>query len=1504
MANNQIKTRIIHKHDTEANWNLATNFIPKQGEIIVYDKDSTYNYERFKIGDGLTIVSSLPFANDALKAEIQTLLNDKASVSSVTQLSNKLDGIATGAEVNQNAFSNVTVGSTIISADSKTDTLTIVAGSNITLTPDATNDKITIAAKDTTYSNATTSAAGLMSADDKTKFNAALNKLDGIEANANKTVVDTALSPSSTNPVQNKVINSALSGKQATITGAATTIASSDLTSDRALISNSNGKVAASSVSSTELGHLIGVTRSIQEQFTDINNDIDDLDTNKVDKISGKGLSSNDFTSDYITKINDATTKLSGIADGANKTTVDSLLSDTSTNPVQNKVINSALSNKVDKETGKGLSTKDFTQDLFNKLDGISSGAQVNQNAFSSVTDGITTINADSTTDTLTLVAGSNINLALDATNDKVTISATDTTYDAAGSNLGLVKSGGDVTISSGTITVKDDSHNHVISNVDGLQNALDDLENDVTAIKKIVDISVDNPADETINTISEIIGYIEDNEDAISIITNKQNKNLGSGSASKVLVTDASGNITASSDITTTELGYLNNAESNLQEQITAVKNTADEKLAAKDIAITVTGTGNVITEASYNNNGTITLTKGKTLNNYSLPTASSTLGGVKTTSTVTSVSGYTAVPIIDGIPYYKNVSKTDVTNALGYTPPTTNTTYDAGTGLSLSGTTFSVKTGYTTSGKNYKVQPDSNGNLYVNVPWTDSTPVTSVFGRTGAVTLKKSDVTTALGYEPPTTDTNTHYTTRLYAGASGTAANAAATNPYLKVTDDNTYRNQVRFVGSGATTVSSDANGNITISSTDTNTHAVTSVFGRTGAVTLTSSDVTTALGYTPPTTDTNTDTKVTQGHSTSGSYRPLLMHYLYGDYGTDVGEVTNLVYYNETIAAKASTGELKATSFVGSGASLTSLNASNISSGTLSAARLPTSGAAAGTYGPSANVTGSNNATISIPQITVDTYGRITNIATKTYTSVNTDTKVSTTLATTTKAYLLGTSTTPTSTAQGVTSYADTNVYLTTTAGQLALKSLLITSEDSEDHITFSRPGFNYLNAPEDGTIALSFGGGSQNNSSLCVNKTTIKPGLDNTISLGTSSLKWSNIYATTFTGDLEGNAKTATALTSSAGGTNQPVYFSGGKPVVISGLILGSETSNTYRDIQVRRKNSSDDSNGRFYAWVASTGNNAGLEFAHYNTEGTRDADTVLHIGESGFFPGEDGTKNLGGSNYKWKTVYATTFNGTATQATKATQDGSGNTITSTYLKRAGGTMTGELILNPADSASAVYLTSNRLVGDVQYKARFYINGDTGAASVQLRDDTTAVEKNKMTLGLTETTFKQPVNIAGGGTGAATRAKAWENIVAGGGTFTGTPLIRNSTYYGSLWFAASKVTGSNIRNGVIYCWSNTSSTSTTVDRSQFTFRQYIPNSGTTEISSAYESFDLPATLAGGSAGNYNILTTKNTITVEQGGTGSTSKSGARTNLGITSGTSLPDSASVGDIFFLYS
>ena len=62
-------------------------------------------------------------------------------------------------------------------------------------------------------------------------------------------------------------IQTQLNGKQATITGGASTITSSNLSVLRALISNNNGKVDVSSVTATELGYLDGVTSAIQTQL-------------------------------------------------------------------------------------------------------------------------------------------------------------------------------------------------------------------------------------------------------------------------------------------------------------------------------------------------------------------------------------------------------------------------------------------------------------------------------------------------------------------------------------------------------------------------------------------------------------------------------------------------------------------------------------------------------------------------------------------------------------------------------------------------------------------------------------------------------------------------------------------------------------------------------------------------------------------------------------------------------------------------------------------------------------------------------------------------------------------------------------------------------------------------------------------------------------------------------------------------------------------------------------
>lgn len=64
MAEKQINGRIIQKHDSEANWEKATNFIPKAGEIIIYDTDETHHYCRIKIGDGSTLINNLPFSTE------------------------------------------------------------------------------------------------------------------------------------------------------------------------------------------------------------------------------------------------------------------------------------------------------------------------------------------------------------------------------------------------------------------------------------------------------------------------------------------------------------------------------------------------------------------------------------------------------------------------------------------------------------------------------------------------------------------------------------------------------------------------------------------------------------------------------------------------------------------------------------------------------------------------------------------------------------------------------------------------------------------------------------------------------------------------------------------------------------------------------------------------------------------------------------------------------------------------------------------------------------------------------------------------------------------------------------------------------------------------------------------------------------------------------------------------------------------------------------------------
>jgi len=197
----------------------------------------------------------------------------------------------------------------------------LTAGTNVTISG------TTISAKDTTYSAATTSAAGLMSASDK-------SKLDAIASGATETTVDTALSSTSTNPVQNKVVNSALAGKQATLT------AGDNITISGTTISAKDTVYTLPAATSSALGGVkVGYTASGKNYPVKLDSSnnayvnvpwTDNNTTYSAATQSAAGLMS---ASDKK--------KLDGVASGATAVSVDSAVSTTSTNPVQNKVITS-----------------------------------------------------------------------------------------------------------------------------------------------------------------------------------------------------------------------------------------------------------------------------------------------------------------------------------------------------------------------------------------------------------------------------------------------------------------------------------------------------------------------------------------------------------------------------------------------------------------------------------------------------------------------------------------------------------------------------------------------------------------------------------------------------------------------------------------------------------------------------------------------------------------------------------------------------------------------------------------------------------------------------------------------------------------------------------------------------------------------------------------------------------------------------------------------------------
>ena len=130
-------------------------------------------------------------------------------------------------------------------------------------------------------------------------------------------------------------IQTQIDSKQATITGAATTIDDANLTASRAVISNSSGKVAVSAVTDTELGYLDGVTSAIQTQIdskqatiTGAATTIDDADltasraviSNASGKVAVSGVTTTEL--DILDGLTASTAELN-IMDGVTATTAE-----------------------------------------------------------------------------------------------------------------------------------------------------------------------------------------------------------------------------------------------------------------------------------------------------------------------------------------------------------------------------------------------------------------------------------------------------------------------------------------------------------------------------------------------------------------------------------------------------------------------------------------------------------------------------------------------------------------------------------------------------------------------------------------------------------------------------------------------------------------------------------------------------------------------------------------------------------------------------------------------------------------------------------------------------------------------------------------------------------------------------------------------------------------------------------------------------------------------------
>lgn len=392
MAEKKIKTRIQQKHDIEANWELATNFIPMAGELIIYDVDANYSYERFKIGDGLTNVNSLPFTINAHNRIYYGVCSTAAGTAAKTVTVDDFT-LTTGAMVLVKFTYNNTVASPTLNVNSTGAKPIYRYGTTAVSTGDSASGwragAIQLLVYDgtgwvrsfwenTTYNNVglgqgygTCSTAAATAAKAVTLSSYALST-GGIVAV--KFTYD--VPASATMNINSK------GAKNIFHRGAA--IAASVI---------KGGDIATFMYDGTQY-HLLSVDRW--------HNDIATLRTDLTN-----------HTHSYA-----GSSSVGGAATSANK-------------------VNAALTIKLNGGSTEGTDKFTFDGSAAKTLDvapaSHSHSSYVNQNAFSTIAvSGQTSVAADSATDTVTF-AGSNVSITTDATNDKVTFSVANGTTSAKG---------------------------------------------------------------------------------------------------------------------------------------------------------------------------------------------------------------------------------------------------------------------------------------------------------------------------------------------------------------------------------------------------------------------------------------------------------------------------------------------------------------------------------------------------------------------------------------------------------------------------------------------------------------------------------------------------------------------------------------------------------------------------------------------------------------------------------------------------------------------------------------------------------------------------------------------------------------------------------------------------------------------------------------------------------------------------------------------------------------